>query len=395
MKIVKNDKDFFDQSLDEVKLLKMMNDADANDEKNIVRMLDFFYHREHLFIVTELLGLNLYEHQKLSSTMRRPAPTRAGSSLSLRRLSSKRARRGSEGADTGDDPSSSSFSERQSSLRESPYFSVKALRVVAKQVLVALEFMHARGVIHCDVKPENIVLRRGDAAAAAAGEGDRLGELVLHHGLLSTYVQSRSYRAPEVVLGAPYDGKAGPVEPGVRPGGALHRAGSAAERVHANRVGAGHRHLDARPRAPAPREARRGARNRRGRAVRAAGRGRGRRRRRGRVRRRRKRRGARARVASETHVAGGAARAPASGRGVRRAESRERRGAGSPAPTALPAGSPPPSRRRHSTRRPSRRGRRPTARRRGLGDRRASGRSGPPRSKREPPSAEATSSAFP
>ena len=140
LKIVKNDKDFFDQSLDEVKLLKMMNDADARDEKNIVRMLDFFYHREHLFIVTELLGLNLYEHQKLCLRVRADARRASEPPSSF----SKRALRDDEGSDTGDDRSSSSFSERQSSLRESSYFSVKALRVVAKQVLVALEFMHAR-----------------------------------------------------------------------------------------------------------------------------------------------------------------------------------------------------------------------------------------------------------
>ena len=182
LKIVKNDKDFFDQSLDEVKLLKMMNDADARDEKNIVRMLDFFYHREHLFIVTELLGLNLYEHQKLC--LRRRADARRGAAL---------RDDGGGGSDTG----------------PSPYFSVKALRVVAKQVLVALEFMHARGVIHCDVKPENIVLRRGDANARRRRvKVIDLGSSCFTTDHLSTYVQSRSYRAPEVVLGAPYDGKA-------------------------------------------------------------------------------------------------------------------------------------------------------------------------------------------
>ena len=181
LKIVKNDKDFFDQSLDEVKLLKMMNDADARDEKNIVRMLDFFYHREHLFIVTELLGLNLYEHQKLC--LRRRADARRGAAL---------RDDGGGGSDTG----------------PSPYFSVKALRVVAKQVLVALEFMHARGVIHCDVKPENIVLRRGDANARRRRvKVIDLGSSCFTTDHLSTYVQSRSYRAPEVVLGAPYDGK--------------------------------------------------------------------------------------------------------------------------------------------------------------------------------------------
>ena len=64
-------------------------------------------------------------------------------------------------------------------------------------------------MIHCDVKPENIVLRRGDADARRRRvKVIDLGSSCFTTDFLSTYVQSRSYRAPEVVLGAPYDGKA-------------------------------------------------------------------------------------------------------------------------------------------------------------------------------------------
>ena len=221
LKIVKNDKDFFDQSLDEVKLLRMMNDADARDEKNIVRMLDFFYHREHLFIVTELLGLNLYEHQKLCLSRR--AETAKQAKQSRRGARARRSASVVSDASASTDVSRRSLSEQTvsppgSPEREpfpastegftTPYFTVKALRAVAKQVLVALEFMHARGVIHCDVKPENIVLRRGDAAARRRlVKVIDLGSSCFTTDHLSSYVQSRSYRAPEVVLGAPYDGK--------------------------------------------------------------------------------------------------------------------------------------------------------------------------------------------
>ena len=209
LKIVRNNKDFFDQSLDEVKLLRMMNEADANDEKNIVRMLDFFYHREHLFIVTELLGLNLYEQQKLCLSRRAEArrATQRGQSAYVVSNPSRRSQ---------SPPASPERSRwRNGSLssaepaRDGPYFTLRALRAVAKQVLVALEFMHARGVIHCDVKPENIVLRLGDAAAAARRvKVIDLGSSCFTTDHLSAYVQSRSYRAPEVMLGAPYDGKA-------------------------------------------------------------------------------------------------------------------------------------------------------------------------------------------
>ncbi|GFP87786.1 dual specificity protein kinase pom1, partial [Phtheirospermum japonicum] len=64
LKIIKNNKDFFDQSLDEIKLLKLVNKCDPADERHILRLYDYFYHQEHLFIVTELLRANLYEFQK-------------------------------------------------------------------------------------------------------------------------------------------------------------------------------------------------------------------------------------------------------------------------------------------------------------------------------------------
>jgi serine/threonine protein kinase len=55
LKVIKNSKDFFDQSLDEIKLLQYINSQGDADECHVLRMLDFFYHREHLFIVSELL----------------------------------------------------------------------------------------------------------------------------------------------------------------------------------------------------------------------------------------------------------------------------------------------------------------------------------------------------
>jgi hypothetical protein len=45
LKIIKNNKDYLDQSLDEIKLLKYVNDADPLDEHGIVRLYDFFYYK--------------------------------------------------------------------------------------------------------------------------------------------------------------------------------------------------------------------------------------------------------------------------------------------------------------------------------------------------------------
>lgn len=49
LKIIKNDKDFFDQSLDEIKLLKFVNKHDPADEWHILRLYDYFYHQVCLY----------------------------------------------------------------------------------------------------------------------------------------------------------------------------------------------------------------------------------------------------------------------------------------------------------------------------------------------------------
>ena len=46
VKIVRNNKDFFDQSLSEVKILQVLNANDPDDARGILRLRAFFYHRE-------------------------------------------------------------------------------------------------------------------------------------------------------------------------------------------------------------------------------------------------------------------------------------------------------------------------------------------------------------
>ena len=64
LKLIKNNKDFLDQSLDEIKLLRYINASGDPDEHHVLRLLDFFYWKEHLIIVSELLRENLYEWGK-------------------------------------------------------------------------------------------------------------------------------------------------------------------------------------------------------------------------------------------------------------------------------------------------------------------------------------------
>ncbi|XP_047328728.1 probable serine/threonine-protein kinase dyrk2 isoform X2 [Impatiens glandulifera] len=157
LKIIKNDKDFFDQSLDEIKLLRFVNKHDPGDEYHILRLYDYFYFQEHLFIVCELLRANLYEFQKFN--------------------------RESDGE---------------------PYFTMNRLQLIARQCLEALVYLHQLDIIHCDLKPENILIKSYRRCEIKVID---LGSSCFVTDNVCMYVQSRSYRAPEVILGLPYDQK--------------------------------------------------------------------------------------------------------------------------------------------------------------------------------------------
>lgn len=78
------------------------------------------------------------------------------------------------------------------------------MQVITRQCLEALEFLHDLGVIHCDLKPENILIKSYGRCEIKVID---LGSSCFWTDNLSLYVQSRSYRAPEVMLGLPYDQK--------------------------------------------------------------------------------------------------------------------------------------------------------------------------------------------
>jgi serine/threonine protein kinase len=75
---------------------------------------------------------------------------------------------------------------------------------ITRQCLEALEFIHGLGLIHCDLKPENILVKSYSRCEIKVID---LGSSCFQTDHLCSYVQSRSYRAPEVILGLPYDQK--------------------------------------------------------------------------------------------------------------------------------------------------------------------------------------------
>ncbi|XP_029453145.1 dual specificity tyrosine-phosphorylation-regulated kinase 4 isoform X3 [Rhinatrema bivittatum] len=150
IKIIQNKKRFHHQALVELKILDLLRRKDRDGTNNIVHMKEYFYFRNHLCISFELLGLNLYELIKKNNFQ--------GFSLAL-------------------------------------------VRRFTYSILKCLQLLYRERIIHCDLKPENILLsQRGQVALKVIDFGSSCYE----HQRVYTYVQSRFYRSPEVILGYPY-----------------------------------------------------------------------------------------------------------------------------------------------------------------------------------------------
>ncbi|KAI7906804.1 kinase-like domain-containing protein [Cokeromyces recurvatus] len=151
VKIIRNKKRFYAQAQTEVKILDKIMKWDSKNKHFIVRMLDSFYFRNHLCIVFECLSSNLYDI-----------------------------------------------------LQQNNYqgFSMGLVKRFAFQILTGLNLLSQYNIIHCDLKPENILLKQPDRSRICIidfGSSCYLNEKVY------TYIQSRFYRAPEVILGLDYN----------------------------------------------------------------------------------------------------------------------------------------------------------------------------------------------
>lgn len=113
-------------------------------------MKEYFYFRNHLCITFEILGINLYE------------------------LIKKNNYQG---------------------------FSIHLVRRFAYSILQCMRVMFKENIIHCDMKPENILLRQKGSSAIKVID---FGSGCFESQRIYTYIQSRFYRAPEIILGIPY-----------------------------------------------------------------------------------------------------------------------------------------------------------------------------------------------
>jgi dual specificity tyrosine-phosphorylation-regulated kinase 2/3/4 len=155
VKIIRNKKRFHQQGIVEVKVLEHMREHDPEDSNHVVHLRDRFLFRKHLVrhtqcISFELLSVNLYELLKSNKFQ--------GLSMGL-------------------------------------------VKRFAIQILNCLKFSKELKIIHCDLKPENILLKAPNKSTIKVID---YGSSCFIDERIYTYIQSRFYRAPEIMLGIPY-----------------------------------------------------------------------------------------------------------------------------------------------------------------------------------------------
>lgn len=152
IKILKNHPSYARQGQIEVSILQRLSQESA-DEYNFVRAYECFSHKNHTCLVFEMLEQNLYDFIKRNKFS--PLP-------------------------------------------------LKCIRPVLQQVLTALSKLKQLGLIHADLKPENIMLVDPIGQPFRVKVIDFGSASHVSKAVCSTYLQSRYYRSPEVLLGLPF-----------------------------------------------------------------------------------------------------------------------------------------------------------------------------------------------
>ena len=136
----------------EASILERLAAADPSGKRHCVRLLSRFDHRSHLCLVFEPLDADL-----------RALAARYGRGVGL---------------------------------------SLQAVRAYATQLLLALSHVAACGIVHADVKPDNVLVSRDRSRVVLADFGSAL--VLGGDNEVTPYLVSRFYRAPEIILGLRY-----------------------------------------------------------------------------------------------------------------------------------------------------------------------------------------------
>lgn len=152
IKMVRSQESMFKAGLKEAQILRKLMEADPDDKKHLIRLLRTFEHRGHLCLVFESLSMNLREVVK-----------RYGKDIGL---------------------------------------NLRAVRAYASQMFLALALMKKCELMHADLKPDNILVNESKSTLKVCDLGSASD---VTENEITPYLVSRFYRAPEIILGLPYD----------------------------------------------------------------------------------------------------------------------------------------------------------------------------------------------
>lgn len=79
---------------------------------------------------------------------------------------------------------------------------MREAQIILRDMLVCLKFLKSAGVIHCDIKPENILYRLDQSKGIKLID---FGSATFANDVDYDYLQTRPYRAPEITLGCYFD----------------------------------------------------------------------------------------------------------------------------------------------------------------------------------------------
>ncbi|CRK93582.1 CLUMA_CG007115, isoform A [Clunio marinus] len=80
-------------------------------------------------------------------------------------------------------------------------FSLSLIRRFCNSIVKCLRLLYHENIIHCDLKPENVLLKQRGSSSIKVID---FGSSCYSHRKVYTYIQSRFYRSPEVILGLSY-----------------------------------------------------------------------------------------------------------------------------------------------------------------------------------------------
>lgn len=150
LKMIRNERRFHRQAKVEVKVLDMLRAQDPDDSHCCVHMLDYFTFREHLCITFDMHHNDLFTELK-------------------------------QGGFAGLDAS--------------------YVRDIGHSTLNCLSLLYKNKIVHTDLKPENMLVESDVNSRVKVID---FGSACFVHEKAHTYIQSRYYRSPEIMLGMGY-----------------------------------------------------------------------------------------------------------------------------------------------------------------------------------------------